>query len=43
MVDVDPQEIARSDQFTLIRIECPECHARAWRIQRREERKLENE
>lgn len=32
MVDVHPLKIARSDRFTLIRIECPKCHARAWRI-----------
>jgi hypothetical protein len=34
MVDVHPIESARSDNFILIRIECPKCHARAWRILR---------
>ncbi len=33
MVDTYPVETARSDQFLLIRIECPVCHARAWRIE----------
>jgi len=34
MVDVHPIERARSDEFILVRIECPKCHARAWRILR---------
>ena len=34
MLDVHPIERAHSDQFSLIRIECPKCHARAWRIER---------
>ena len=34
MTDVYPIERARSEQFILIRIECPKCHARAWRILR---------
>ncbi len=37
MVDVQPIEVAHSGQFILIRIECPECHARAWRIERSSE------
>lgn len=34
MLDVHPVERVRSDEFFLIRIECPMCHARAWRIER---------
>jgi hypothetical protein len=34
MVDVQPIETARSDEYVLIRIECTVCHARAWRIAR---------
>jgi hypothetical protein len=37
MVDITPIEKARSDQFVLIRIECPKCQARAWRILRNED------
>lgn len=34
MIDVQPIETARSDEYLLIRIECTVCHARAWRIAR---------
>lgn len=34
MADVQPIEREKSDDFILIRIECPKCHARAWRIER---------
>jgi hypothetical protein len=37
MVDITPIEKARSDEFVLIRIECPKCHALAWRILRNED------
>ena len=32
MLDVQPLERVRSDQFVLIKIQCPQCHAIAWRI-----------
>jgi hypothetical protein len=36
MMDVEPTEKAQSDEFVLVRIECPKCQARAWRIVRDE-------
>jgi hypothetical protein len=39
MADVHPIETARSEPFILIRIQCPKCHARAWRILRQSEPK----